>query len=353
MAFLKSRYFVLVVLVVLVVALLMLTFFGKRVVQHRVNEAVTAMIEASCERSIGDCQFRFEHSKLSLFPLKVRFSGVRLSAGSELTTAYYFRMESIALAISARALLSRALILDDLLFDGVEVVITEGDRPSNRKSKDEPESEQSVWTIAVEHTQIERGAFTYIRKSTRGSKPRRAILQVKDISGTISRIGAPRPGGEANTVAEAAGRLEDSGRFDLKIVSDLFSSGLAVDLDLRICEQNLGDLSAFFMAEEGIRLKGVLKESHASVAIRERKLSAWVLAKYRDLGIQFHRIGSKGALAVFFTNLVTATQLNRTNIETLNKDQVRGVDLLRRTNETLIQFILRGMKDAALKVATE
>jgi hypothetical protein len=69
------------------------------------------------------------------------------------------------------------------------------------------------------------------------------------------------------------------------------------------------------------------------------------------LDVQFEKTKSPGEISTFFDNLVKSMKLHSSTVGKKPADQIQSVQLQREARETLLDFILRGMKDAALKVA--
>jgi hypothetical protein len=77
------------------------------------------------------------------------------------------------------------------------------------------------------------------------------------------------------------------------------------------------------------------------------------VAKYEGLDIQFEKTEDRGALKALLSNLVQELRVNETKPEFLPGERKGSlVELEREKGEPIVKFILRGMRESALKVAT-
>jgi hypothetical protein len=331
------------ILIVIAVILIILIISTQVVVQRVIRRQFTAFIKESC----GSCTLSLDRVRLSVVPFSVILEGVRLAGGDPKTT----RVDAEAERIVARSTL-RSLVSGKLHFEGIEihapyVVVTEGDLPSPP-----PGPEEGTRRIyVINGMQVVNGRFTYMRVFGVGKEARRAILHVKDIQGNMGKLGNTSQLRGQVVRGQAKGRLEDSGEFLLAVETVLVSKVLQVDVDLQMVEQNLADISPFFQTSDGIRIRGKLNKGQSSTKIRGEELTGWVQAQYRGLDVQFEKTESRGEISTFFDNLVKSMKLHSSTVGKKPADQIRSVQLQREERETLLHFILRGMKDAALKVA--
>lgn len=312
-----------------------------------IKRALLAQVKNTCE----DCSLSIDHSALNLLPFEVTFDHVRFTAGNPLITRYEAHAARIVARISPSRLFVRELILQPLRLEGLEVTITEGDLPST-PTPDDGKAPPSAWTYSLDGAQISDAKFTYVRISGNGRATRRALLNLKNIQADIEGLGTIPALKAKIASAKLSGRLENSGEFRLAIATSLFTPGLSVDIDLRISDQNLADLNPYFEVNDGIKFTGSLQQSHASIAIREKNLKAEVAVKYLGLNLEFEKTPERGASETFFSNLAKSLKLDKSSIGETPKERTRTVELQRESKETLLHFIFRGLKDAALKVAT-
>jgi len=331
------------ILIALVVVLMMLIISTQVILQRVIRRQFAAFIKESC----GRCTLSLDRVHLSVVPFSVILEGVRLAGGDPKATRVDAEVERIVARSTFRSLVSGKLHFKGIQIRAPHVVVTEGDLPSPPPGPEE--GTRGIYVI--DGMQIVNGRFTYIRVFGVGKEAREAILHVKDIQGNVGMLGnTPQLRGQM-VRGQAKGHLENSGEFLLTVGTVLFSKVLQVDVDLQMVEQNLADISPFFQTSDGIRITGKLNKGQSSNKIRGENLTGWVQAQYRGLDIQFEKTKSRGEVLSFFNNLIKSMKLHSSTVGKKPTDQIQSVQLQREEGETLLHFILRGMKDAALKVA--
>ena len=272
--------------------------------------AIRNQLVSLAQKSCPNCTFDFERCSLSFSRFSVSIEGAHLIAGDRRDTEVDARAELLVVELSPGKLFSRQLYIRRL--------------------------------------QIVAPQVTYVRSHQGLVAP----LHVSDIEGTLTALGTI-PELQAGTPSAAVkGRLERSGGFELKITTPLFQKDLSVDIDLKIAGQNLADLNPYFQNSEGIALKGSLDKGQSLVSIRGLKLTASVQAQYLGLDVHFEKSKERNAVAALLSNLVESLKVNSSNMGKSPADQIRMIKLVRNPDEALVHFVFRGMRDAALSVAT-
>jgi hypothetical protein len=330
-------------LIVLAVILLLLIICTQMIVTRAVQRQLISFFNESC----GSCTLSLDRVRLSVLPLSVILEGVRLSGGDPKTTKVDAEVERIVARSSFRNLIFRSLHFKGIQIQAPNVVVTEGDLPVPPSGPEE--GTRRVWVI--EGIEVAAGSFTYIRVFGSGKEVRRAIFHVKDIQASVGELGTTPQLRDRMARGQAKGRLESSGGFLLTVEAAPFSKVLKVDVDLQMTEQNLADMSPFFQTTDGIRLAGKLHKGRSLVKVREKKLTGWVQVEYDGLDVQYKETKSRGKISALFSNLVNSIKLHRSTVGKKPADQTRDTELIREPREALIHFILRGMKEGALKVA--
>ncbi len=333
----------------LVAAALLLLVLLFTVVPRLISGKFENLVSEDCE----SCSVTVDRTRLSFFPFSVLLEGVHFRGWDPKATGLEADVAGVRATIAVFRLLKGEFHITKLLVDSPVVVVTEGDLKTPL-SKSGASGEKRKIKFVIEAIRIKNGSFTYVRDYPEpGAETRHAALHVKDIQGTIGPVGNTPPLLERTVLAEVQGRLENSGHFILTVERPVFLKEFQLAVRLQLSDQNLGDLSPFFQASGGIKLKGSLLAGESSTQIREEKLNGRVKARYNGLSVQMKKTKDRGALAAFFANLVASTQFHPSDLKYRAGDQVRSVELKRRTDETILQFILRGMQDAALNVATQ
>jgi len=324
------------VLIIFLIVIVTAKIIAPRVVVHQLISGV----EKNCE----SCNISVTTSSLSYFPPGLRFSGVRFSGGNPKATAVTAEASQLSAEISLRHLISGVIFLSHIEIKSPKIDVVEGDL----RSTPSPENDTNATHFAFKGIKLSDGSFTY----TRVYGSRRAEIHTSDLQGSIDLISNLPEFSTHISDGEIKGQLEKSGTFNLKIDSPIFAKDLQVDVGLKLFEQNLADVSPFFQVDSGLKLTGLLHDSDSLMQIRKSSLHGWVFVQYEDLKIKVEETKDRGAIAAFFSNLISSAKMMRKDLHKRHRDQVRSVDLVRKEKETLIQFILRGLRDASLKVAS-
>ncbi len=330
------------VLIGLAIVLIILIVFTQVIAQRIIRKQLTALVKESC----GSCTLGLDRVSLSM-PFSVILEGVRLSGGDSTRTRVDAEAERIIARSTFRSLLSGKLVFKGIRIHAPYVVVTEGDLPL-------PPSEPQGGTrrsYTIEGVELVNGRFTYMRVFGSGKEARKAPLHIKDIQGSVGKLGNTPQLRDRWARGQAKGRLENSGGFLLTVESVLYSKVLQVNVDLQMVEQNLADVSPFFQTSDGIKMAGKLDKGQSNTKIQGEKLTGWVQAEYQGLEVEIEKTKSRGEIATFFHNLVKSVKLRSSTAGRKPADQIQNVERQREPGETLLHFILRGMKDAALKVA--
>ncbi len=315
----------------------------RAVATQAIRRQLAAFVNGNCE----SCTLSLDRVRLAVLPPSIILEGVSLSGGDYETTKVDAEIERIVAPSTFRNLLSGKLNFKKIQAHGARVVVTEGDLPVPP-----PGPEEGTRAVCViEGMEVTAGSFTYIRVFGSSKDARKAILHVKDIRASVGELGTTPQLREQKVHGKANGRLEDSGAFVLTVETAPFSKILHVDVDLQMTEQNLADVSPFFQTADGVRMTGRLHRGKSSIHVRQERLTGSVQAEYEGLKLHMETTGERGKVSAFFTNLVNSVKFRSSNSGKRPADQIRDVDLQREPRETLINFILRGMKEGAVKVA--
>lgn len=329
------------------VALVAAVAFAAKYARQRAAQAIREELIALANGNCKSYKISVDKVYVSFIPLAVTIEKLHVVGGNPKTTEIDAAADSIRARISLRRLIRRELRITKIRVEAPRVVVTEGDLPTPR-SGEEKDLSGGRWAFVIDETSLANGAFTYVRVH----RGRRAAIRVTDLDGRVGIVGTILNLREESVHARVNGRIERSGEFALDVETFPFAKSLWLNVDLRINGQNLKDLNSYFRPREGIRLGGNLRYGHGSIAIRGKKLKGWVQAKYAGLNFSFEKTDERGALAAFFSNVGKSIKLRSSSVDRNPRDQIRAVELQRAGRETVLQFILRGMRDAALDVAT-
>ena len=114
--------------------------------------------------------------------------------------------------------------------------------------------------------------------------------------------------------------------------------------------QNLTDINRFFLPNDGLELRGELVEGKSQVKVNGGSLSAFALAHYKDFNVVIRKNQDRGGLSAFFQNLMASLKMRKQNLESKNANRTGRATLKRERGQSIVSFILSGMKEAALKI---
>ena len=299
---------------------------------RKIREKIIEVVNGSCET----CSI--EIGSISLFPFRseIKISDIHFSAGDPKATAGDVRISEIVGRVNLSELRRHKIHIENLMISDSQVKILEGDLKNSASKK------EIAPHFEIDQIEVVGSDFVY----TREHKGRKAPIHVGKIQATIERTENVKFRGQLNGV------LENSGKVDLKVTALPFADEPYADIDLRLSEQNLEKMNPYFETDDGIKLKGNLLEGHSVISIRKNQLHGYVQAKYQGLNMKFEKTKERTALAAFFSNLVKSFTVRSKNTDEKHSDQIKASNTKRLPDETLLSFIFRGMKEAALDVAT-
>jgi len=337
----KSVYYI--IATTLLVAVFASTFFLKIHIPKTIERNLPLLLKGYCP----SCRLDLGRVSLRLFPLKVVLNNPTFIMGDKTTTEIDARVAQVIARISLLKLIYGHIHFKYINIDSPDVKITEGDIDTPSFASRAARVEKSWWTASsAEQINAVQGAFMYIREH----KKRVATLSLQNIDADIGAWGTTAGYRIKTTHAKATGLLEKSGRFVLDVATPLFSDTLQVDVTLRIDDQNLAGINQFFENNDGVKLKGTLVNGQSLMAIRGPTLRGWVRVKYFGLGMNFEKTRERKAISAFFSNLVKSVQLISGNMDKPSQDRKEHATLQRKSDESIIQFVLRGMQNAAFQI---
>ncbi len=329
-------------------AILAILFALLLVIPRIFARTLEAKIIAGLKGTCASCSLEIEKIRVGLFPLKASLSGIRFSAGDPRATVVGATAGEIRAQVNLPLRGVENLVISHASVEDCSVTVTEGEL-SGDSSKKKREPKGGGHGFILRELALSRCEFTYVR--VRHGKE--AKLRVREIAATIGELGLHPSVRDQMAEAKVKAKLEDSGDVDLKIKALLFSEQPTVDVELAISQMKLAELNPYFQTDDGIRLGGELIRSQGIVSVRGQAATGRVSALYRDLSLQFVSNPDRSGLDAFFSNLVKTLKLDSSSVDDDQKDRVRVAKLEREKNESLVSFILRGLKEAALSVATD
>lgn len=305
-------------------------------------------------KNCKNCSIVVDRIHFSLISSSVKLEGVVFIWGYSRDVELKAEIEHMLAKISIPRLIAGELYIINLEIELPEVVLTEGDfkKYSLKNFSSDKENNNEKFKFLIDSIHLINGTFTYIRNyNEKNSPPRSAILKIKKINGFVSQVGNTPLFIERIVHAEAGGQLEHSGYFKLLIDAPIFAAKLNVLVGLQISNQDLSDLNSFFIPSDGVKLKGLLLSGESSIQVHGNKLKGWVKVKYKDFNINLEKTKKRNRLTAFISDIISYIQFNSSNLKDKTIDQICDVELERESDESIVNFILRGMETGALRVA--
>jgi hypothetical protein len=341
------------------IAFVVLLYLSATLTHRYLHRTIESLGNTLC----SSCLLTIDHLKFQVFPLAVNLNGIILTGGDPNTTALKSSAKDLWVKISWINFFTKRIIFSEVKLDTPIVKVIEGDLPlvntdSTDDQKEDQKGDEQGWTFAIESTTLTHAEFTYIRryqsrmKQSQPSRlPMQAELNIKNISAIVSRIDSASDACEDIVNADLTAVLENSGHFTLKIKSSLCAEKHKIDVNLHLFKQNLNSVSDFFVSSSGVGMKGFIHDAWGEVRIHGQSSKTNSTIRYQDLALKFRTTDERGFIVTAFSNALQAISLHTSNLGRIKSDQTQSVELVRKSDETIISFVLRGLQEAALKIA--
>jgi hypothetical protein len=292
----------------------------------------------TCELSIGAVH-------LALLPPSLSTVNPQFTGGAPKTTVVNAKAQRVELRIRLLSLLAGQLRIGHIEIERPEVKVTEGDQgsgPSEQKNS-------KPLDIEIETIGVKGGSFAY----SRDHHNRTGTLQVFQIDAAVGPFGSSARLQHEKAEGKATGVLEQSGKFHLAVGAYVFENDPKAEVNLEISGQNLAELNRLFGPNDGINLRGVLLEGRSSIKVRGPQLKASAYARFQDFGVKVKAHEERGGLSAFFQTLMASIKMGKQNVHGKAYVRTATASLARKPRQSLISFILNGMLQAAMKVASQ
>jgi hypothetical protein len=298
-------------------------------------------IESAC----ASCEIEVDRVTFGLFsPLDISILDLKLKVGYEGGSEALVRIPSTRLDISGSRSSRGHFVIEKVLITDPVITFVDGDAVS-RKSK--RRKEPSETTVEIEKTLIERGEFIYVR-NTHGTS---ATLNMRKIEATIGPLKITGRSKEQEAVARVGLQIENSGHVELEVKAKLGGPIDHVDVGVAIRDQKLSDLNKFFEPNAGVSLQGTMAKARGWVQVRGDKSKAAVWVVYHGLKLELKPMYDRSEVTAFFMNFGADLVMEEEDLGQPKSDQTKVLDVPRGKGERIIGYILRGLKEAAIKVA--
>lgn len=304
---------------------------ARPIAEKKIDRALRGAISEACPAC------RVDWDKLSLGVRGVSFRNFTFETAPGEITVIAARIPYLDIGLRWKDVYHRRMIIRAIRAESPDVTIREIEGHNPRSNAPPP-------AFAVEGVEITDATFTYeIREFGRFGR-----VRLDKIYATISGFGGLPPIVNERTTAKAEARLEGSGEVNLLVDALVFGPEPDLTVKLTLLRQQLAGLNEYFRPIDGVELEGKILKGNASAEIRGERLSAWADVRYEGFDIKFLRTRDRGGLKAFLSNIVADLKLE----ETKRSPDGKAVLVQRKKVESIVSFILRGLREAALRVAT-
>lgn len=310
------------------------------------NYFLKKQIIDQANNSCSNCKLEWSNAKFSFIGNGITFQDLSFGGGNPKISRVTFKVKKLHSSMSPLSFLFDEIDFGNIRINGMEVVLEDGDSHSPSPNKDKSDADKSK-KFLIQNITIEDASFEYVR-NLRGQKSSLLFEQIDSQIGKLGNFGKYQT---LSVEASARTQLGKSGVIQVKVAVTPFSTDLKVDVDIQVRDQNLAALASFLGTNDGIDIKGDLQTGYGRVSLQRNKAIASVFAKYKDFDMSFSKTQSRSELLSVLLNLGEAVALKDENIEEATHDQLRSVAVVRNKSESVVGFILRGLKKAALSVA--
>lgn len=331
------RGFALLAVLVVIIYSLFIEVVLPSIAGSQINLAVQSAC-ASCKFEIGSVSFGF------FKPSEILIRNVRLKQGYLGSSELLIRIDSILIDVDLATSTSKQVSIAKIRVYEPDVLLVDGDANSPQS---DVASAASDLTFVVASTELTDGQFTY----TRVTKGTTATLHVAKIQGEFSPFGTSSDLQDRFVDVHLKAQIEKSGETELDLRIPMQSAADHVDVSVYLKDQDLAVTTPFFKPNAGVELQGKIVKARGRARVRDQVLtaSAWVI--YQGLSIKLNPMYDRTKLAAFFMNLGADLAMKEEDLDLDKADQTEFLKIRREPNERIVGFILRGLKEAAIKVA--
>ena len=310
---------------------------------HHMNKKVRDLVVKACPA----CAFDMDDLTMSAFkPGRILARGVKFASSTSGVPVFEVEAEEVRVDLSLKALITGEVKISSVRIEKPQVVFRDAESGGDKKKRP-PRERRKPKEFEVGGVEIRDGKFRYERLV----KGTHAKLNIHKIDVDGERFGTTPELIEKPIEARAQLQIEKSGDIELRVKTNPWAKPLKVSVDIHVKNQNLDDLTPFFKENAGVSLQGTMLEGRGKAEMNGDKLGCYVWAEYKDFDLKLSQMHDRDPVTAFFMSLGSAVVMNEKNLEKHKTDQTRGVNTTREEGEPIVGFILRGLKEAAIKVS--
>jgi|GEM_PF-3326973 len=188
--------------------------------------------------------------------------------------------------------------------------------------------------------------MSYVHQLAEGAAP----IHGTKINASLSHLSTKSYLQNQPVEIEANCQLEKSGLCQLHANFDPFAQSNDDHIEIDLAHQDLAEMNSFFQLDDGIKLKGFLSRSFATMNVHEGHLNGSLLADYRGLKIDIFGYAEKSKISAFFTNLVQKITVAETRPKKPGDRPQANFTAIRQPDMPIPRILLSGLSVAAKQI---
>lgn len=332
-------------LLILISALLVVLFVMLAVLPQVFINYKKKKIENDFQEACSSCELKIGEISYSLFRAsEIEISNFFLISEKAHALESRLQIESIKIHFDPMALFSKMIQVSQISVRGMQVELIDTDKaPKNSQI----EGSENDFHFYISHVKVLSARFKYTRKH-HGTV---ASIHINNIRGEIGEFTDLKKPNTQLASAHFNLQIENRGRVQLDVDTRDFLKIKNVMASLTVTNQDLSDLNIFLKPNAGVMLKGNLQKGIGFVNMNGKHETAKVNASYENLEVKVEPFVQRSELESYFTNIGASLAMKPENLTSSPQSQSRDVDTDRQEGESIVGFMLRGLKEAAIKVA--
>jgi hypothetical protein len=289
------------------------------------------------------CSLGIESLRWHWAPFGLEAREVTLRAGDERDSLLAVRVHRLVLPLALREIFHGNWRVGRIFTEGVDVTVHEGPRHFDPL----PNGGSAPPPFEAEGIDVHGASFTYRLDAPGGP----AVLHFTGVSASAGEFGTSARLRGRPLDARAYAKFEGTGAVDLRVSAKYFEAPPYADVYLRLADLALDGMNGFLRPDDGVELGGRLVSGRGFVRVRGTRADGKVLARFEEFRVKFLHDGRKSGIQVFFANLVAKWKLRKENLEDPVEEARKGVVTERRERESVVSFVLRTLREGALRIA--
>lgn len=314
----------------------LLVFFG---VNFASREIIKQKILTFARENCRDCRLEMNRITVSLLRGVIHLEGTHLYYTDHAQIELEARISDTDIIASPLSILSRHVRIKRIHFEHPTFALKEyAKHHSNRHPASGKITRQpTLSTFQIDSVELHDGKFQYIG-------PTSGKIQVSEIFARVSPFDTISLNELSPLQIQTSARLEDSGRFKLVLYFAPLSPTPHAYIDFSLHNQNLSELNRYFSKAEGLLLKGELVRGKSTMHIDGSRIEGQLIAIYKGLELKFTHSKLK--------NIASSARIYSDDLKLPRLRRMRAILAYRKKDESLVSFVLRAMKESALKIAS-